>query len=136
MITALDSSVILDVLTNDSRFSEKSATALRRASAEGKLIVCDCVIAEIFPVFVGKDKLDEFLKDWNLEFQPLDLPAAVVAGSYFATYLSRGGSAKRVIPDFLVGAHAVKHADRLLARDRGYLKDYFKELSIWDPSSG
>lgn len=29
---------------------------------------------------------------------------------------------------------AIGDADRLLARDRGYLRDYFKDLKVMDPS--
>ncbi len=50
------------------------------------------------------------------------------------TPLSRGGEAKRVVADFLIGAHALRSADRLLARDRGYLRDYFASLDVWDPA--
>jgi predicted nucleic acid-binding protein len=39
-----------------------------------------------------------------------------------------------VIADFLIGAHALVHADRLFARDPGHFRDYFKALSILDPS--
>ena len=45
MITAIDSSVILDALTEDPRFADISEEHLRKAALEGKLIVCECVLA-------------------------------------------------------------------------------------------
>jgi predicted nucleic acid-binding protein len=38
-----------------------------------------------------------------------------------------------VIADFLVGAHAVEQADRLLTRDRGFQRAAFAGLVIVDP---
>ena len=65
----------------------------------------------------------------------MDLESSITAGEFFKIYLSRERIMKRVLPDFLIGAHALHNADRLLARDRGYLKDYFKELTVWDPTT-
>jgi hypothetical protein len=133
MISALDSSVILDVVTNDPDFAEASEQVLRRASIEGQLIVCECVLAEIFPAF-GKSKTFElFLSDWQIEYKPLTLESALLAGRYFSTYLQRGGNQGRIVADFLIGSHAQLQADRLVARDRGYLRDYFSQLTILDP---
>ncbi len=115
MITAVDTSVILDVLTDDPRFAVSSEAALRRARAEGKLIVCECVIAEIFPALGDRTRFDEFSRDWQLDFIPTNLESAILAGEYFSSYLSREGEARRVLPDFLIGAHAVVAADRLVA---------------------
>ena len=53
----------------------------------------------------------------------------------FRVYLERGGKRGRVVPDFLIAAHAQTHAQRLLARDRGCYRDYFIQLDLWDPTS-
>ena len=135
MITAVDTSVVLDILVEDSRFASASEAALREAATKGKLVVCECVVAEVFPAINDKDRFAEFFKDWQLEYSAVNLDAALLAGQHFSIYLSRGGDAKRVLPDFLIGAHASISADRLLARDRGYLRDYFASLDLWDPSS-
>ena len=52
----------------------------------------------------------------------------------FRLYLDRGGRRGRIVPDFMIAAHAQKIANRLLAWDRGYYRDYFLDLNIWDPS--
>jgi predicted nucleic acid-binding protein len=133
MISALDSSIILDVLTEDAQHADASERLLRRASSEGQLVVCECVLAEIRPVFADPDSLDLFLSDWQVQFIPSSKDCALLAGQYFTAYLKRGGKGGRVVSDFLIGAHAQTHADRLLARDRGYWRDYFKGLKVLDP---
>jgi predicted nucleic acid-binding protein len=130
VISALDSSVILDVLTADARFGEASESTLRRAMREGKLVIGECVLAEIAPAFADEDMLKEFLADWQIEFVPSSSRSAILAGFNFTRYLRRGGRKGRVLADFLIGAHALVHADRLLARDRGYLRDYFTDLKV------
>ena len=133
MISALDSSVILDVLAGDARHADASERLLRRASLEGQLVVCECVLAEIRPAFGGDGEMESFLADWQVQFVPSSEACAKLAGRHFAAYLQRGGKGGRVVPDFLIGAHAQTHADRLLARDRGYWRDYFKGLKVLDP---
>ncbi len=53
----------------------------------------------------------------------------------FRSYLARrqASGQRRVVADFLIGAHARVHADRLLARDRGYYRDSFKGLTLLAP---
>lgn len=130
MITALDSSVIIDVLIDDRKWKDPSLRALKQARAQGQLIVSSFVLAEITPV-VGEKNMPDFLEDWELDHVGGTLQAALDAGKAFSQYLHRGGKRGRIIADFLIGAHARHHADRLLTRDAGFMKEYFKKDKIW-----
>ena len=135
MVTAVDSSVLLDVLLNDPRHAPRSISALRQAATEGSLVICETTLAEIVPTLPATD-LPQFLSDWSLAFVSSSQASATLAGEMFRAYLDRGGKRGRVVPDFLIAAHAQNHATRLLARDRGYYRDYFQKLNLWDPSTG
>lgn len=134
MRTAVDSSVLLDVIVNDEKFAADSEAALRSAMALGVLVIGECVLAEIRPAF-RKGDVEAFLDDWAIDFTPSSRQSAILAGEMFEAHLSKRarGKALRVLPDFLIGAHASTHADRLLARDRGYYRDYFKHLVLVEP---
>lgn len=67
MVTAVDTSVLLDVLLNDPQHAPASIAALHRAAAEGSLAICDAALAEIVPVLTAED-LPQFLADWKLTF--------------------------------------------------------------------
>jgi predicted nucleic acid-binding protein len=134
MRTALDSSVILDVLTNDKTWVDASQKSLKQAMSEGSLVIGECVMAEITPALDSSD-LAVFLLDWGIQFIPTSQSAAILAGEMYSTYLRRKGVSKRVLPDFLIGSHALHHSDRLLAMDRGYYRDYFTDLVLLEPTS-
>ena len=131
MPTAVDSSVLLDVLLNDPLHAESSGSALRNKMQPG-LIICEIVIAEITPVLAAAS-IQEFFFDWRIKFVPTSIESAILAGEMFHAYLRRGGKRGRVVPDFLVAAHAQLHAGSLLARDRGYYRDYFQNLNLLEP---
>jgi predicted nucleic acid-binding protein len=60
---------------------------------------------------------------------------SLAVGQAWRAYRQAGGTRERVVADFLIGAHALARADRLLTRDRGFCRSYFAELAIIDPTS-
>lgn len=135
MITAVDTNVLLDVFVADPAFGEASANLLRRCRAEGRLVACDVVWAEVGGTFPSTEDAQEALARLNVDFSPLGPEEALAAGTAWSRYRRRGGKRHRVIADFLIGAHAAAHSDRLLTRDRGFYRSYFEDLSVLDPSS-
>jgi hypothetical protein len=135
MITAVDTNVLLDVFTNDPTFGARSLVVLRACLAEGPLIACDVVWAELFAAFETPDEANRALDAIPVACEPLGRVAAARAGAAWREYRRAGGPRERVIADFLVGAHAVEHADRLLTRDRGFHRLAFAGLAIVDPSA-
>ena len=134
MITAVDSNILLDVLGADPSFGPASAKALRTATQEGRLVACGVVWAEVAGLFTTAGAAQEALGRLNLEFSALTVEAALEAGIAWRSYRQHGGARTRVTADFLIGAHALCQADRLLSRDRGFYRSYFKRLPIMDPS--
>jgi predicted nucleic acid-binding protein len=70
----------------------------------------------------------------GVEFSSIDQAAALAASVVWKEYRRRGGHHNRLVADFLIGAHALSQADRLLTRDRGFYRTYFPRLKILDPS--
>ena len=130
MISAVDTNVLLDVFLPDKRFGERSARLLKLAYDEGALIICEIVYAELVPQFSDGRTLDDTLAALNISVSPSSPDVALLAGERWGQYRKTGGTRKRIITDFLIGAHATIKAERFLTRDRGFYKSYFPELVI------
>ena len=130
MITAVDTNILLDLFLPDLNYAKDSKEMLKIAYNDGALIICDIVYAELVPQFLFRKKLDEILKKVNISVSSLDTNVAFLAGERWMKYRQEGGKRKRIIIDFLIGAHAMLKADRFITRDRGFYKVYFKELNF------
>lgn len=136
MRTALDTNVI-SALWSGEPAASRVAAQLEQAHAQGGLVISAPVYAELLahpsaaPHFV-----DNFLGDTGIAVDfDLDEHVWRQAASSFAAYAQRrrrsqGGSPKRLLVDFIVAAHALLQADRLMTLDARRYKQDFPKLRM------
>jgi len=134
VITAIDTNILIDILEPDPVFGQASKQALRRCLQEGSVVACEVVWAEVVTAYSRKKKqvLDIFSKI-GIEYSAMTLEAAVEAAVCWSAFRKKNKVRDRIVADFLVGGHALILSDRLLTRDRGFFRDYFKRLRIESP---
>ena len=132
---AVDSSVLLDMLTEDPKFASASARAIEEALGSGGVVVCDAVVAEVQTMLATSESAMDVLNDLGLHYQPTTEHAAVRAGFMQRRFRDRGGRRERVVADFLIGAHALLQCGGLITRDAGIFRDYFKGLKVIVPKA-
>jgi len=134
MITAVDSSILFDVLLADQQYAGASLAALKDCRHAGGLVVCPVVWAEVRAALREPENMSKLLGAAGIRFDSFDEKCADLAGEMWRRYRARGGKRDRIIPDFLVGAHARLRAARLLSRDRGFYRGYFDGLEVIAPT--
>lgn len=134
MTTAIDSNVLIDLIGGWSAFTEASIEALDGARMNGALVICPVVVAEISGHFPTAEALRSMLHRMQITISDFSLKASHLAGTAFVHYRRKSSRPKdRMLADFLVGGHAVHHADALLTRDRGYYRTFFPGLKLIEP---
>ena len=134
MTTAVDSMVLIDLFQQEPGWSGRAATAIDHAIRAGRVVACDVVWAEVAGRFESDAVLTAAMRELSVDFDGISEAAATNAGRLWRRFRQSGGTRRdRIVPDFLVGAHALEKADALLTRDRGFYRQYFKELRIIEP---
>src|ERR1700722_2855133 len=137
MTTAIDTNVIVALWSSDAALSVAAETALEAAFRRGSLVVAAPVFAELIAApgrsesFVGT-LLEEngIVVDWNL-----NEPIWRAAGRAFQAYAERrrqqrDHGTRRLLADFLIGAHAHIRGYRLLSLDERLYRAAFPTLKI------
>ena len=128
MRTAVDTNVLIDVLARADEAADQAMNALLMAGTHDQLVLSIVCYAELAHRFVSRRALDGFVSGLQLEVASLTESQAFAAGKFYEDYRRRGGTRQRILPDFLVGAHALLDADRLLTSDARFYGPAFPKL--------
>lgn len=128
--TLVDANILLDIATDDSRWSRRSATALEHAADAGPLIVNQIVYAEVSIGYTRIEDVDAAMAADVFVREDLPWAAAFLAGKAFLAYRRRGGVRRSPLPDFYIGAHAAVAGHRLLTRDARRYRTSFPTVEI------
>lgn len=129
----VDSNVIIDVITEDAKFLDWSASALAESAQSGVLFINPIIFAEISTGFSRREDATAALDALDFEYADLSWDAAFIAGKAFIRYRRDGGIRRSPLPDFYIGAHALVSDMTLLTRDGSRYRSYFPKLKILAP---
>ena len=137
MTTSIDSNIVVALWRRDDPSSGTAAILLDQARKQGGLVVSAPVFAELMGdpnrTEIG---LNEFFRDTGILIDwTVDERAWREAGRAYRGYVQRrrsenGSFPRRILADFLIGAHALVHGYSLLTFDLRLYSAAFPSLSI------
>ncbi len=141
MNTAVDTNVFVSLLTGPMEEARAARHSLRKAEERGPLVVCAPVYAELSAApGRGPDEVDVFLDlarvavDWDLSEDTWRTAALAFKGYAERQRAQPGGSGpRRILADFVIGAHALHTASALLTLDHGLYRVAFPDLAVLVP---
>lgn len=135
--TAVDTNVVIALWDKDPTLSSAAQNSLDAAFSRGALVAAAPVFAELIAApgrserFVGSFFEETGIGvDWDLSEQIWR-----VAGRAFQAYAERrrkqrDKGMRRILADFIIGAHALTHGFRLLTLDEHLYRAAFPSLAI------
>ena len=130
----VDTNVLVDLVTDDPLWGEWSQRQLDRAAAQDELAINDIVYAELSVGYSRIEELDAMIREVGLVTAAIPRVALFLAGKAFQRYRSAGGRRIGVLPDFLLGAHAVISDCVLITRDAARYRTYFPGIMLIAPN--
>lgn len=138
-LTLVDSSVIIDVAAKDPFWGGWSCARLDEAFLEGRAAINAVIYAEVTSGYASAEDFNQALEPYAFVWEDIPREAAFLAGKMYRDYRRRGGARRSILPDFLIGAHAVQRGMALLTRDRVLYRTFFPDIEVimpnFDPKS-
>ena len=133
----IDTNVVIDIFRRDPHWFDWSADRLTISTEDGGAAISAVVMAELSWSFDALEDLSIKLDQLSLDVRPLPASAAFIAGKRFQLFrrTRSEGDHPRVLPDFLIGAHALFEGASLLTRDPKLYRRYFPDLTLITPES-
>jgi predicted nucleic acid-binding protein len=143
MTTAIDTNVLTALFTGTGANALLSRIALNRVVHQGELVISAPVYAEILATPRSDMRaIDSFLEDsgiavdWRIDEAVWRTAAHAYRGYAERRRAQRGDPGpRRILTDFLIGAHAALFASALLTFDRSVYRAAFPTLTIIRPGA-
>lgn len=137
MITAVDTNVIVALWSADPKLNIAARKSLDGAVGKGGLVISAPVFSELLAVPSRTESFVEsfitntsIFVDWNLS-QAMWRTAGRAYGKYAARRKAqRDPGPRRILADFLIGAHAEEHGYSMLTLDDHLYRSAFPNLVI------
>ena len=137
MTTALDTNVLVALWTKDDALNKKAQAVLDDTRSRGTMVISGVVYAEL----LAEQQRNEAFVDGFCDEAGIQVEWEVTermwreAGRAYHAYAGRrrkqrDAGPRRILADFLIGAHAVVSGYKLLTLDAGIYRASFPRLAI------
>ena len=129
---AIDTNVLSDLLAGILAAAHRILNARRTL----RLRLCPAVYAELHAApGITETALDAMLEDARIIVTPMSEAMWKLSARRYLAYVERrrasgGGQPRRILPDFIIGAHAALCAEALLTSDAKFFQTNFPELKL------
>ncbi len=129
----IDTNILLDIVSEDRNWAERSYRALISAGAGDALVINEVVYAEMSVGYASVEDLGAFLAGLAIRLEHIPETGLFLAGRTYRPYRRNTGTKTGVLPDFFVGAHAAVTGAPLVTRDTRRIRTYFPTVRLIEP---